>query len=146
MIAPSIKNPDVAQALARAAYSGVYISVVLDAREALAPDAYTRHLSTVPGLFIRLYPRVRSALLITNGLVLEGDGVWLPAGGVETKRERGHAAWFSRIFTRARPYVYVPQPPPGYRIVEQDPAIEALQKASEAFERALKDLYGGTQP
>lgn len=146
MIAPSIKNPEVAQALARAAYSGVHISVVLDAREALDPDAYTRHLSTVPGLFIRLYPHVRRALLITEGLVLEGDGVWLPEGGVEAKREQGQAAWFSRIFINARPYVYVPQPPPGYRIVEKDPALEALENANEALERAFKDLYGGTQP
>jgi len=143
--APSIKDPDVARAIAKAAYSGVMVAMVLDARGALDPNAYTRHLSTVPGVIIRLAGRQRASVLIYKGIVLEGDGIWSPGQPVRVQRERGQAAWFSRLFLRARPYVYVPKAPPGYRIVEEDPAIKALQKIDDAFERAYESMYGGSK-
>lgn len=143
LAAPSIKDEKVALALAQAAHSGVIVSMVLDARAAFEPDAYTRHLSTVPGLIVRLAPRMKTSILIYRGIVLVGDGVWKPGGSVRAVRERGHAKWFSQVFLQARPYEYVPQPPPGYTIVEGNPLNEVADRALEAFEAVFESLYGG---
>lgn len=119
--------------------------MVLDARAAFDPDAYTRHLSTVPGLIVRLAPRMKTSILIHRGIVLVGDGVWKPGGSVRVVREHGHAKWFSQVFLRAQPYEYVPQPPPGYTIAEGNPLDEVADRALEAFEAVFESMYGGKE-
>lgn len=138
LMAPSIHDRALAEWIVEAAFARANLFLLFDRRAALAPEAYTAHLSVLPNTQVRLARSLRQTgvlVLTDRRAYLYRRGQLEPLTAPEGQRLRKR---FASLWRLAKRWVYVPKPPPGYVIYKQDPVAHLMDRGFELLAEALE--------
>jgi len=136
VLAPAIRDHALAEWIVEAAFSRTRLFLLFDRRAALAPDAYTAHLSVLPNTQVRLARGVPGGIFVlTDRQAYAYQGGELQA--LAPDRSRHLRKSFASLWRFAKPWVYVPKPPPGYVIYKQDPVAYLMDRGFELLAKGL---------